>query len=83
MIVNGIFNIKKLGNLITGTTPWEDNIQYTLGQVLTCGDKKWRIIAISHFRQGCFGMPPSKRIHSFQLAPIDHEDQPNIGDDLI
>lgn len=82
MKVDGIFNIKVRGKVITGATPWNDNVQYKIGDVLTCGDKKWKVVAVDRIHQGCFSVPTT-RYHGLQLEPIDHADQPQVGDDLI
>lgn len=82
MKVDGIFNIKKRGKVIAGSTLWTDNVYFTNGQILACGDKKWRVIGVDSFRQGCFGMAPTWRHHGLQLEPIGHSDQPNVGDEL-
>ena len=83
MIVDGVFNLKNI-KVITGSTPWEDNIQHKIGDVLTCGDKKWKVSAVDKMHQGCFGVSTtSTRHHGLKLDPIDHDSQPQVGDDLI
>jgi len=85
MKVDGIFNIKGRGIVITGVTIWEDKVFHTIGQMLTCGDRAWCVVAIDRFHQGCFGAPTptDNRYHGLQLEPIGHDKQPNIGDELI
>jgi hypothetical protein len=82
MKITGLFNIKKRGIVVCGISPWQDNIQHKLGDILTCGTKQWRVIAVDHFRQGCF-YTPKDRMHSLQLEPVGHNSQPNIDDELI
>jgi hypothetical protein len=82
MEVTHIYDIQKLGTLFTGKSRWEDEVYHRIGDVLTCGSKKWKVIAVSHFRQGCFGIP-QYRLHSLKLEPIDHEDFPQVGDVLV
>jgi hypothetical protein len=85
MKVDAIFNIKGRGKVITGITLWGDNVFHTLGQTLTCGDRAWRVVAVDKFHRECFGMllPTDMRYHGLQLEPIDHDEMPNIGDELI
>lgn len=83
MKVDGIFNIKGRGKVITGATPWEDKVFHKLGDILVCGDRKWRVTGVDSIHQGCFGFAPTTRMHGLQLEPIDHNEQPNIGDDLV
>jgi hypothetical protein len=82
MKVDGIFNIKKRGKVITGSSPWEDKVYHKIGDILICGEKRWRVVAVDSIHQGCFSVPTT-RWHGLQLEPIDHEDQPNIGDELL
>jgi hypothetical protein len=82
MEVTHIYDIKELGKLFTGKSRWEDEVYHQNGDVLSCGSKKWRVTAVSHFRQGCFGVP-QYRLHSLKLEPIDHTDFPQVGDVLV
>ncbi len=82
MKITGIFHIKQRGPLISGVSDWQDNLSHKNGDILSCGDKKWRVIAVDRFYQGCFGIP-KERYHGLQLQPIDHSDQPKEGDVLI
>ena len=82
MKVTGLFNIKSRGTVITGVSPWQDNLSHKNGDVLSCGDKKWMVVGVDHFRQGCFGIP-KERHHGLQLQPIDHDSQPNVEDELV
>jgi hypothetical protein len=82
MKVIGIFNIKKRGTVISGVSPYRDNVSHKNGDILSCGDKSWKVIAVDRFHQGCFGVP-KERYHGLKLEPIDHDSQPNVGDELV
>jgi hypothetical protein len=82
MKIHGVFDLKIRGKVVAGRSPWTDNVWHKIGDVLICGDKKWRVIAVDTIFQGCFSIPTT-RMHGLQLEPIDHNEQPNIGDDLV
>jgi hypothetical protein len=85
MKVDGVFHLFDRSSrdiVITGLTLWQDNIIHNTGDVLSCGTKKWKVIAVDRIQQGCFRVP-TIRYHSIRLEPIDHLDCPNIGDHLM
>jgi hypothetical protein len=81
MKVQDVFNLKKIGPAVTGESPWQNNEQHMVGDILICGDRKWEVIDVGKSYQGCFGVP-TFRMHTLRLKPIDHNDQPNVGDEL-
>ena len=82
MLVIGIFTFSNGTKAISGETIWEDNVSHRVGQVLTCGSKQWKVVAINRIYQGCFSKP-EKRYHDLKLEPINHTDQPNVDDRLV
>jgi hypothetical protein len=82
MQITHIYDIKKIGRLIYGWSRWEDRIIHQIGDTLTCENKKWKVVAVSYVRQGCFSVP-QKRLHSLKVEPIDHTEGPQIGDVLL
>ena len=78
MEVTGLYNLKKLGIVISGVTAWEDEVD----EIVSCGDKQWKIVKVDRVHQGCWGVPKT-RLHNLKLEPIGHDSQPNVGDILI
>ncbi len=79
--ITGTFTFKDGRKVVSATSAWNNNVNLVLGEILICGDKKWQVVAIDHFRQGCFGVPTTRH-HGFGLKPIDHDDQPEVGNVL-
>lgn len=82
MIVKGIFHHSDGSKTVDGLSPWRANIQHQVGDILTCGNRQWKVVAVSYWRQGCFG-EPINRFHTLKLEPIGHSDLPNEGDELV
>jgi hypothetical protein len=82
MTVMGIFHIKKIGTVVSGHSPWKDNLSYKIGDIVICGDKQWKVVGVDRFHQGCFGIP-DVRYHGLKLEPIGHDEQPKENDVLI
>jgi len=83
MKVEGLFNIKKRGVVVLCTYTVETLPKFKMGDTLSCGDKKWKVTGIGFPHDSCFGPPPEKRFLDVILEPIDHNDQPNVGDELV
>lgn len=81
MKVDIVYTFKDKSVAITGDTPWEDEVSFKVGEIIHCGEKRWRITDVNHCHQGCFGVPDN-RYHGLKIEPIDHSEYPNKGDDI-
>lgn len=82
MKVTNVFTLRNGIKVISGLSDWNDNIYHEIGDILVCGSQKWKVTDVSYIIQGCFGIP-THREHDLCLQPVDHEDQPNVGDILV
>lgn len=82
MEITHVYQLKELGQVFTGKSRWDDEVYHRIGDILACGSKKWKVIGVSHLRQGCFSVPTT-RLHSVKLEPIDHDEFPQVGDVLL
>jgi hypothetical protein len=65
--------------MIDGSTLWNDNVVFNIGDILVCGDKKWKMVGINPIFEGCFGIP-KYRTHLLELEPLNHQERPQVGD---
>jgi hypothetical protein len=82
MKVVSVINIQARGPCVCGESPWEEGLEHKMGDVLSCGEKQWRVRGLSLIHQSCFGAPKTK-YHNLLLEPIGHDEQPNVGDELV
>ena len=82
MKVDDLFTFRDGSIAVCGLTPWDDNVFHTVGDIVSCGTKQWKITAVDKIHQGSFGVP-TMRHHAFKLEPIGHTDWPNKGDILL
>jgi len=68
--------------VVCGISLWIDNIKHHKNQVLTCGEKQWKIIDFSRMHPGCFAEPKERR-HMLIVEPIKHNTYPIKGDILV
>lgn len=80
--ITGIFKLKNGDRVVSGESPWDNEVQLNVNDVLVCGSKQWKIIAIDRIYQGCFGAPTFRQ-HALKLNPIGHNDMPNEKDILV
>jgi hypothetical protein len=81
MKITGIFTFNNGTKVVSGISPWNDNLRHKPNDILVCGDKQWKVIEVAKIFQGCF-MSPDTRQHELKLQPINHNDMPNEGDIL-
>lgn len=54
MIINHIMQVKDF-KAISGKTLYDENIEYGIGDILQCNNKKWKVINVSKIHQGSWG----------------------------
>lgn len=82
MKVQFIFSMKDGRKAVSGESLWNDELFHKVGDVLTCDSKQWRVTAVDHIFQGCFGAPKYRQ-HSLMLEPINHSDFPEKDNVLV
>lgn len=68
-----IFKFKDGRTVITLYTPWNENVSFQKGEIVSINSYQWKIKDINRMHQGCFGFAPEKRIHTFMIEPVEHD----------